>query len=196
MSETVPAGWDLVSSTCDDGSDPASIALEAGETVTCTFHNARETGAILITRTASTPPTGPGDHPHGGVTFTITGGELPAGGTAVVTDSNGQACIDGLVLSAFDGIGDYTVTETVPTGYVAIGASEKDVTVVEKGDCDSGPQADVGFSNMPLTNITVTVDSQVDGGTFSSIDCDDTGLDPDVDVQRRRRTATVMTRCR
>jgi hypothetical protein len=31
------------------------------------------------------------------------------------------------------------------------------------------------FVNTPLTNITVSVDSQVDGGTFSSIDCYVTG---------------------
>jgi len=42
VAETVPAGWNLVSSSCDDGSDPAAIGLDAGETVTCTFHDARE----------------------------------------------------------------------------------------------------------------------------------------------------------
>ena len=39
VSETVPAGWDLTSATCSDGSNPASINLAAGETVTCTFTN-------------------------------------------------------------------------------------------------------------------------------------------------------------
>ncbi len=39
VSETVPAGWDLTSATCDDGSDPSAINLSAGETVTCTFTN-------------------------------------------------------------------------------------------------------------------------------------------------------------
>jgi hypothetical protein len=31
---------------------------------------------------------------------------LPAGGTTVTTDANGEACLDGLVLSSF--VGDYT----------------------------------------------------------------------------------------
>ncbi|MCP6259249.1 hypothetical protein NL429_30380, partial [Klebsiella pneumoniae] len=42
--ETVPTGWNLDSATCDDGSDPSSIGLSGGETVTCTFTNSREKG--------------------------------------------------------------------------------------------------------------------------------------------------------
>jgi hypothetical protein len=143
--------------------------------VTCTFVNARERGAILITKERKHAASGIGElHPHAGVTFTVTGGELAAAGETAVTNGNGQACVDGLLLSSLVG-GDYTVTETVPEGYVAAGASVKDVTVVAEGTCISGAQADVGFLNTPLTNISVSVDSQVDGGTFSSIDCYVTG---------------------
>lgn len=39
VSETVPAGWQLDSATCDDGSPVGAIDLEAGESVTCTFAN-------------------------------------------------------------------------------------------------------------------------------------------------------------
>ncbi|MFC2027921.1 hypothetical protein ACFLU3_04460 [Chloroflexota bacterium] len=35
----IPAGWDLTSATCDDGSDPSAISLDAGETCICTFTN-------------------------------------------------------------------------------------------------------------------------------------------------------------
>jgi uncharacterized repeat protein (TIGR01451 family) len=42
VSETVPAGWSLVSAVCDDGSDPAAIDLDEGEVVTCTFTNEQE----------------------------------------------------------------------------------------------------------------------------------------------------------
>jgi hypothetical protein len=170
VAETVPAGWNLVSATCDDGSDPASIGLSAGEDVTCTFHDARERGAIEITKTRKHAADGPGDHGHPGVTFTITGGDLPAGGTTVVTDSNGVACVDGLLLSSF--AGDYTVTETVPAGYVADGDLAKTVTVTTESSCGDGNEATVSFSNTPLTDLTVSVNSQVDGGTASTIDCD------------------------
>jgi hypothetical protein len=169
VAETVPAGWNLVSATCDDGSDPASIGLSAGETVTCTFHDAREKGAILITKTRKHAADGPGDHPHQGVTFTVTGGELPAAGVTAVTNAQGEACVDGLVLSSF--VGDYTVTETVPAGYNGSPASDT-VTVTTKSTCGDGNEAAAGpFHNTPLTNITVSVDSQVDGGTASTIDC-------------------------
>lgn len=168
VDESVPAGWDLVSATCSDGSSPASIGLSGGETVTCTFHDARETGAIKITKFRKHAASGPGDHPHAGVTFTITGGELPANGVSGVTDSNGNICVDGLVLSSF--VGDYTVTETVPAGYLADVLSQS-VTITTASSCGDGNEATVEFNNTPLTNLTVSVDSQVDGGTASTIEC-------------------------
>jgi hypothetical protein len=169
VAETVPAGWNLVSSTCSDGSLPGSIMLSAGETVTCTFHDAREKGAILITKTRKHAADGPGDHPQSGVQFTITGGELPAGGTTVTTDANGQACLGGLVLSGF--VGDYTVHENTPSGYH--GEADKTVTVDNEAACSDSPYGgeSVSFHNTPLTNITMSVNSQVDGGTASTIDC-------------------------
>jgi hypothetical protein len=171
VAETVPAGWNLVSSSCDDGSDPASIGLSAGETVICTFHDAREQGAIEITKTRKHAAGGSVDQPHAGVTFTVTGGLLPAGGVTAVTDSNGVACVGGLVLSSF--VGDYTVTESVPAGYSASPTSDV-VTVTTESTCGDGNEAPAGpFHNTPLTNVTVSVDSQVDGGTASTIDCGD-----------------------
>ena len=180
VAETVPAGWNLVSSACDDGSPVSAIDLQDGETVTCTFHNARERGAIDITKLRKHAADGPGDHPHPGVTFTVEGGELPIGGIQVVTDAQGRACADNLVL------GNYTVTETLPGGYHNVGPLSQNVAVTaEANGCGDEPHsdADVRFDNMPLTNIVITVDSQVDGGTASTIDCDGTisGTDPNGD---------------
>ncbi|KND52019.1 MAG: hypothetical protein ABA06_02020 [Parcubacteria bacterium C7867-001] len=42
VGEVVPEGWDLSSASCSDESDPESIGLSAGETVTCTFTNTKE----------------------------------------------------------------------------------------------------------------------------------------------------------
>jgi hypothetical protein len=182
--ETVPAGWNLVSSSCDDGSDPSAIGLSGGETVTCTFHDARQQGAIDILKLRKHAADGPGDHPHPGVTFTVTGGELPAGGVTAVTDANGHACVSGLILSSF--VGPYTVTESVPSGYHPEGNTSKTVSVTDEaagcGD-EPNPDADVQFNNIPLTNIVITVDSQINGGTASTINCDGTisGTDPNGD---------------
>jgi uncharacterized repeat protein (TIGR01451 family)/CSLREA domain-containing protein len=41
VSESVPDGWEQQSASCDDGSAVSDISLSAGETVTCTFVNAR-----------------------------------------------------------------------------------------------------------------------------------------------------------
>jgi len=169
VAETVPAGWNLTSATCTDGSDPASIGLSAGESVTCTFVDAREQGAIEITKLRKHAADGTGDHPHPGVTFTITGGELPAGGVTAVTNDQGVACVDGLLLSSF--AGDYTVTETVPAGYAADSANPQTVSVTTETTCGGGNEAPVTFHNTPLTDLSVSVDSQVNGGTSSTIEC-------------------------
>jgi len=127
-------------------------------------------GAVVIEKTMKHAALGLGeDHPQEGVEFTITGGDLPAEGEVVTTDENGRACLPAIAS------GDYTVTETVPDGYAVTSDNPQTATVVEDTDCDSDPS--VTFTNVPLTNLTVSVDSQVDGGTFSSIECDVAGSD-------------------
>jgi hypothetical protein len=51
VTETVPAGWDLESATCSDGSNPSSISLQAGETVTCVFTNEKDAFIIVEKQT-------------------------------------------------------------------------------------------------------------------------------------------------
>ena len=180
--ETVPAGWNLVSSSCDDGSPVTAIAVSGGETVTCTFHNAREQGAIDIAKLRKHAASGSGDHPHAGVTFTVTGGDLPAAGVTAVTNAQGHACVDGLVLSSF--VGDYTVTETLPTGYHGEAAKTVSVTaeVATCGDDPDNSDDDVTFHNTPLTDVTITINSQVGGGTDTQVNCDNNDLDLDTDA--------------
>ncbi|MGR0221050.1 prealbumin-like fold domain-containing protein [Agromyces sp. ZXT2-6] len=182
VAETVPANWNLSSATCDDGSDPATIGLSPGETVTCTFTNVRELGAIEITKLRKHAADGLGvNHPHAGVEFVITGGELPVEGITVTTDANGVACATGLLVSDLPGVGLYTITETIPGGYADVGTQTANVT--EAADCDSANAGAVKeFVNTPLTDITVSVDSQVDGGTFSSIECYVTEAGPDAEL--------------
>ncbi|MFE5671201.1 hypothetical protein ACFQ58_06260 [Agromyces sp. NPDC056523] len=177
VAETVPTNWNLVSATCDDGSDPASIQLDPGDAITCTFHDDREVGAIEITKLRKHAADGLGEnHPHEGVDFVITGGELPAEGITVTTNASGVACATDLLVSDLPGVGLYTITEVVPDGYADVGTQTANVT--EAADCDSANEGAVKeFVNTPLTDITVSVNSQVDGGTFSSIECDVDGSD-------------------
>ena len=97
---------------------------------------------------------------------TLTGG-------SVQTNANGDACVSGLTVSSLAGVGTYSVTETVPTGYHnvdAAGTTRSGISVTES-TCASGAHEET-FHNMPLSDITVSVNSQVDGGTQSTIDCD------------------------
>jgi hypothetical protein len=47
VTETVPAGWTLDSASCDQGeTDVHNITVDPGQTVTCTFNNAKKTTTI------------------------------------------------------------------------------------------------------------------------------------------------------
>lgn len=149
--------------------NPQCFKLGLDATKSVSFVNPRQRGAIKITKTRKHAADGAGDHPHAGVKFTITGGELDVAGVEVTTDANGEACVDNLVLTSF--VGPYSVTETVPDNYVADGDTSKSVSVTQEATCGSGNEDSVAFSNTPLTDITVSVDSLVDGGTKSTIVC-------------------------
>jgi hypothetical protein len=61
----------------------------------------------------------------------------------------------------------------VPDGYVS-DDSEKTVAVTTEDACGGADnEAQVSFHNTPLTDVTVSVDSQVPGGTASTIACVD-----------------------
>ena len=111
VDETIPDGWNLVSSTCSDGSAPASISLSDGETVTCTFHDAQERGSILVSKVDG------GGNPLAGAEFALDGDgnpQTPGDQTSIppVEGQPGLFCVDNLL---FD---DYNVVETVtPDGY-------------------------------------------------------------------------------
>jgi hypothetical protein len=127
-------------------------------TISLTFVDQRQPGAIKVTKLRKHAADGSGDHPQAGVSFTVNG-------VTKQTDANGVACFDGLAF------GTYTVHETVPPGYH--GENDKQVTVDNSATCSDATYVGetVTFHNTPLTNITVSVDSQIDGGTSSTITC-------------------------
>jgi hypothetical protein len=143
-----------------------SITVAPNGLVTCIYTNDQNQGALKITKTRKHAAEGSGDHPFAGVEFTVNGESKSTG-------SKGVVCFDGLPWS---GTGtEYTVKETVPTGYVVDGGNNKVVTVDNNASCSAetftGETLAVG--NTPKTDITVSVDSQVNGGTSSTITCKD-----------------------
>jgi uncharacterized repeat protein (TIGR01451 family) len=91
VSEDVPAGWELTSATCSDGSSPSAIAVSAGEIVKCTFTNTKLAEIVVTKQTI------PDDHPE---VFGFTG---------EIVETLG----DGESESKFVPAGTYTVTESL-----------------------------------------------------------------------------------
>ena len=154
--ETVtPTGYDTAAD------QQASVSPDA--TVTVTFVDPRQRGAIEVTKLRKHAADGSGDHPHAGVNFTVNG-------VTKATDANGKACFDNLLF------GNYSVHETVPSGYH--GEADKTIAVNNKASCSDATYVGetTTFHNTPLTDLTVSVSSQVTGGTNSKITC--TGLTP------------------
>ena len=141
-----------------DSAADQHVTVNANEQVSVTFVDPRHRGAILVTKTRKHAAAGPDDHPHAGVEFTVNGVTKP-------TDANGHACFDGLLFDT------YTVHEATPAGYK--GEGDKTVTVDNKASCGDVPYAGetVSFHNTPLSNITVSFESQVPGGTAATIEC-------------------------
>ena len=77
----------------------------------------------------------------------------------IATDADGLACLPGIESGA------YTVTEDVPDSYAVTSANPQTANVVEDTTCETADP--VTFTNVPLTDLTVSVDSLVPGGTFS-----------------------------
>ena len=152
--ETVtPAGYATAA-------DQHATVSAANPTVSLSFVDVRDRGAILVTKLRKHAASGSGDHPQSGVAFTVNG-------VTQTTGQDGTTCFDGLLA------GSYSVHETTPAGYN--GEADKTVVVNNAATCAATPYAGerVTFHNTPLTNLTVSVNSQVDGGTASTIDCVD-----------------------
>jgi Prealbumin-like fold domain len=173
--DSLPPNWEFANLDCSasTGVTPSlngatvTFAIDnAADILNCTYTNELNVGAIKITKDRKHAASDPSTQPHPGVIFGVTGGGLPAG-TTVTTDANGVACLDGLAFAS------YTVTENVPAGYVSDDA-EQTVTVDNTASCGDDPYGgeSLAFHNTPLTNVTVSVDSQIDGGTASTIVCD------------------------
>jgi Prealbumin-like fold domain len=151
---TTPAGHD----TAPDQSFSLTQATP-NLTISLTFVDPRQLGAIKVTKLVKVPDS-VNDQPLAGVSITVNG-------VTKVTDANGVACFDGLLF------GNYTVTETVPTGYHAGTGQGATVTVDNKASCSDATYIGETHTihNIPLTDLTVSVSPQVAGATKSKITC-------------------------
>jgi prealbumin domain-containing protein len=185
VSEDSKTGWDLTSSSCDDGSPLSAIDVGPGETVTCTFNN-RQRGSVSIHKQddagnalqgavfelyTDNAPVG-GNPPHGA--------EDTATGQTCTTDSGGDCTISNVVP------GQYWIVETTtPTGYDS--AADKNVTVgagqnvpVTLTDlrkfrvivvvCQQGTNDSLHASSVTVDGVTKTSLASGGGGSLSDSD--------------------------
>jgi len=167
----LPGNFVLESLTCtaggsQDATDPykANITVNPGDTVTCTYTNKQQLGAIKISKTSS--KTG---NNLAGAKFSITG---PGGFTKdVTTGSDGTVCVDGLAFGA------YTVTETAaPPGFLIDDSSGHSVTVDNNAKCSDSPYGgeSTSFTDTPTADIQVNFRDGGSGETSGTITCDNT----------------------
>ena len=187
--ETVPAGWELMTITCDDGNSTGDVGtgkatfnLEAGETVKCTFSNKLKRGTIIVEK--QTEP----DGAAGSFTFS---------GDAAGTVSDGETIVVSDLLP-----GTYTATEDDPTpafDLTAITCDDGGSATPSSGDVgtrratfnlDPGETVKCTFTNI-LKQFTLTVDKAGIGtGTVTS---DPVGIDCGGDCMGNYYYDTVVT---
>ncbi|WP_404391560.1 hypothetical protein [Humibacillus xanthopallidus] len=76
----IPAVWELITKTCDDGSAVTAISVQPGETVTCTFTN-RMRGTAKVVKTVANHDGSNPQPPTGLEVFTF---QLRQGATAII----------------------------------------------------------------------------------------------------------------
>jgi hypothetical protein len=156
------------SASGDETTRVSTITLAFGGSVTCTYTNQQQTGAIRVTKLSAK-----GNAPLAGAHFTyalLTNGS-PGTATAFpnATGSDGTTCVDGLAF------GSYRIAESsAPSGY-AKDAGTQDVSVSAAGSCTGGGTVATptnSFVDTPLSTITVGFHSLAGTGvTSATVQC-------------------------
>jgi len=143
VAENTPAGWDLTSSTCDDGSPASNIDLSPGETVTCTFTNTLKRGTIIVKKVTNPNP----DPTSTSFSFTAGGGLSP---TSFSLANQGQKTYSNLLPG-----NAYNVAETVPAGWDLTSATCDDGSQASAIDVSAGETVTCTFTNRAKGKIIV-----------------------------------------
>jgi hypothetical protein len=141
MSESgPPAGWDLVSSTCDNGT-PSNIVVVAGQTTTCTFTN-KARGTIKIKKV-----TDPSSDTTTSFSFTGGGGLSPSSFSL----KNG----DTQTFSNLVPGNGYSVSENVPSGWDLTSKSCDDGSPLTAIDVGPGETVTCTFNDRQRGSVSI-----------------------------------------
>ncbi|MDX1416040.1 MAG: hypothetical protein R3293_17720 [Candidatus Promineifilaceae bacterium] len=146
VSELPVAGWNQTSATCDDGSSPGSISLQAGETVTCTFQNAQVNDSYIIVMKQSSPA-GSSQKFEFQASWTGASFEL----------SDGQS-IQSPALSP----GTYSVSELPVSGWKLVGATCNDGSNPASISLQAGETVICVFQNVKTTCDQLLANTTID----------------------------------
>src|SRR5688572_15307491 len=145
VSENAQAGWDLESATCSDGSAPANISLQAGETVTCTFTNEKDANIVVIKQT----------DPDGDLqSFTFTASYDGDGFSSSDVQQNDSGDLDP---------GTYSVSENAQAGWDLESATCSDGSAPGSISLQAGETVTCTFTNEKDANIVVVKQTDPDG---------------------------------
>src|SRR5205823_472484 len=128
LAQSVPSGWDLTSSSCDDGSALSSIDVAPGETVTCTLSN-RKRGQIDDIE-KSTP------YDPQNFDFTAGGGLSPA--SLSLYDAFPPRRSSDLTFADVVPGGGYSLAQSVPSGWDLTSSSCDDGSALSSIDVAPG----------------------------------------------------------
>lgn len=145
--DTLPAGWEAGSASCTGDQDPSSISLTSDATIVCTFNNVKK-GHIIVKKEIN--PTGDDQlftfTPSWGENFSIAGGEQ--------------------IASSDLSPGVYSVSESVPTGWVQTSATCDDGSGVSAINVAAGETVTCTFTNSKLPVLTIVKDIRDGTGSF------------------------------
>jgi uncharacterized repeat protein (TIGR01451 family) len=152
VAETVPAGWTLTSSSCDQGRTLPNVVIDAGQTVTCTFNNTK-LGKIVVTK--QTLPDGSPQQ------FTFDGSWSGAGTDLTLTD--GQSGDSGFINP-----GTYSVAETaIPAGWALTSATCSDGSPITAIVVSANETVTCTFNNTKKGNIVIAKTAVGGDGVFN-----------------------------
>jgi hypothetical protein len=144
----LPAGWDLVSATCSDGSSPSAVALGPGEIVTCTFNHTKR-GRILVDEVTT-----PSGDPQA-FSFTLTGGLDAISQSFSLTDASAPHD------SGFIRPGAFAITQGVlPADWDFTGAACSDGSPVSAVAVGAGETVTCTFRHTKRGKIVVVKDAR------------------------------------
>ena len=153
ISQTTPGGWTAADVTCSDGSSPSNIDVSPGEVVTCTFANVTPTsGLVKVVKDAQ--PNDPQDF-----SFSAAGGLSPSSFQLDDDGDNSNALSNQRTFVVGPGSG-YSVSETVPSGWLLSSATCSDGSPVSNIDVSSGEVVTCTFTNQRPATVVVVKDAQ------------------------------------